>query len=62
MPACWKLLSEVRDEVREAHGTTELPGWDHAIDDELIDLIDAGEVDEARARVRVSLGLEGSAS
>ncbi len=57
-----EVLSEVRDEVREAHGTTELAGWDQAIDDELIDLIDAGEVDEARARVRVSLGLEGSAS
>jgi precorrin-2 dehydrogenase len=57
-----ELLSEVRDEVRAEYGTTELPGWDHAIDDALIDLIDAGDVDEARARVRASLGLEGSAS
>jgi precorrin-2 dehydrogenase/sirohydrochlorin ferrochelatase len=55
------LLSEVREEVRAANGTTELPGWEDAIDDALIDLIAAGEVTEARARVRAALGLEGSA-
>lgn len=51
------LLSEVRDEVRQVHGTTELAGWEAAIDDGLIELVDAGDVDEARARVRASLGL-----
>jgi precorrin-2 dehydrogenase/sirohydrochlorin ferrochelatase len=56
------LLDEVRTEVRAVHGTSELPGWDAAIDDDLIGLIDTGDVDEARARVRASLGLEGSAS
>ena len=55
-----ELLSEVRDEVKAVNGTTELPEWEDAIDDELIDLIAAGDVEEARARVRTALGLEGS--
>jgi precorrin-2 dehydrogenase/sirohydrochlorin ferrochelatase len=57
-----ELLSDVRDEVRDEHGSTELVDWDAAIDDELIDLIEAGELERARARVRSALGLEGSAS
>lgn len=57
-----ELLSEVRDEVKATHGTTEVPGWELAIDDDLIDLVAAGDVDEARARVRSSLGLEEPAS
>jgi precorrin-2 dehydrogenase/sirohydrochlorin ferrochelatase len=57
-----ELLSDVRDEVRDERGSTELADWDGAIDDELIDLIDAGEIDRARARVRAALGLEGSAT
>jgi len=52
----------VRDEVKATNGTTELPGWEDAIDDELIDLIAVGDVEEARARIRSALGLEGSAS
>jgi precorrin-2 dehydrogenase/sirohydrochlorin ferrochelatase len=56
------ILSEVRDEAQAARGTSEIPGWDDAIDDELFDLVEAGDVDEARERVRASLGLtEGSA-
>jgi precorrin-2 dehydrogenase/sirohydrochlorin ferrochelatase len=56
------ILSEVRDEAKAARGTSELAGWDEAIDDQLFDLVDAGELDAARARVRTSLGLtEGSA-
>jgi precorrin-2 dehydrogenase / sirohydrochlorin ferrochelatase len=55
-----ELLGEVRDEVKAANGTTESSNWEAAIDDELIDLVAAGDVDEARARIRVALGLEGS--
>ncbi len=51
------LLSDVRDEARALHGTSELPGWDDALDDELIDLVAQGRDDEARERVRAALGL-----
>lgn len=51
------LLSEVRDEARAEHATSELPGWDDALDDELIDLVAQGRDDEARERVRAALGL-----
>lgn len=55
------ILSEVRDEAKAARGTSEIAGWDDAIDDELFELVEAGDIDEARARVRTSLGLtEGS--
>ncbi len=56
------ILSEVRDEARSARGTSELPGWEDAIDDELFDLVESGDIDAAKTRVRASLGLtEGSA-
>jgi precorrin-2 dehydrogenase/sirohydrochlorin ferrochelatase len=51
------LLAEVRAEVREVHGTSELPGWDEAIDDELVALVGAGDVDQARLRLRTALDL-----
>ena len=51
------LLSEVRDEVRAAFGTSELPGWDDVIDDELIHLVATERDGEARQRVRAALGL-----
>jgi len=51
------LLAEVRAEVREVHGTSELPGWDDAIDDELVALVGAGDVDQARLRLRTALDL-----
>ncbi len=51
------LLSDVRDEARDLHGTSELPGWNDALDDELIDLVAQGRDDEARERVRAALGL-----
>lgn len=53
------LLSEVRDEVRAAHGTTEVAGWDDVIDDELFELVAAGESERARDRLRSGLGLDG---
>jgi precorrin-2 dehydrogenase/sirohydrochlorin ferrochelatase len=51
------VLSDVRDEARHAFGTTEVDGWDDAIDNELLDLVDAGRTDEARDRVRRAIGL-----
>jgi precorrin-2 dehydrogenase/sirohydrochlorin ferrochelatase len=51
------ILSEVRDEAKVARGTSELPGWDDAIDDELFSLVESGAVEAARTRVRESLGL-----
>jgi precorrin-2 dehydrogenase / sirohydrochlorin ferrochelatase len=53
------LLSEVRDEVRAALGTSEVRGWDDAIDDELFELVATERLDEARQRVRAAVGLEG---
>ncbi len=55
------LLSEVRDEMRALRGTSEVPEWEQAIDDELFDLVEAGRIDTARARLRSALGLEGAA-
>jgi precorrin-2 dehydrogenase/sirohydrochlorin ferrochelatase len=56
------LLSDVRDEARATLGTSELHGWDDAIDDELVDLVAAGRHEEARGRVRGALGLNGATS
>jgi precorrin-2 dehydrogenase/sirohydrochlorin ferrochelatase len=51
------LLSEVRDDVRHNFGTTEIVGWDEAIDDVLFDLVVHGHVDRARDRLRSHFGL-----
>jgi precorrin-2 dehydrogenase/sirohydrochlorin ferrochelatase len=51
------LVSEVRTEVRAVHGTSELAGWDAAIDDELVALVGAGHLDQARLRLRTALDL-----
>jgi precorrin-2 dehydrogenase / sirohydrochlorin ferrochelatase len=51
------VLSEVRDEARAEFGTSELPQWADAIDDELFDLVTSGRDGEARDRVRATLGL-----
>ena len=56
------LLSAVRDEVRAECGTSEIPGWDIAIDDHLFSLVADGNLDAARAHVRAALGLEGVSS
>ena len=56
------VLSEVRDELRAVRGTSELPGWDEVIGDDLFDLVAADRIDEARARVRAAVGLEGAPS
>ena len=51
------LLAEVRAEAKTVHGTSEVPGWDDALDDGLLDLVRAGRTAEARARLRHCLGL-----
>lgn len=55
------VLSDVRDEARAQLGTSEVPEWADAIDDELFALVGAGRDDEARDRVRSVLGLAGAA-
>lgn len=52
------VLGEVRAEARLVNGTSELPGWEQAIDDELFQLVAAGDIDQARAHVRNALGLD----
>ena len=53
------LATEVRAELRESTGTSESPAWVDALDDDLLDLVRAGDRDGARARLRTALGLDG---
>jgi len=53
------LATEVRAELRESTGTSESPAWADALDDDLLDLVRAGDRDGARARLRTALGLDG---
>lgn len=52
------LLAEVRAEARYVLGTSEVPGWIEALDDGVFDLVAAGQIDDARDKLRTSLGLE----
>lgn len=52
------LLGELRAEARAAFGTSELPGWSAAIDDDLVAAVAAGDQAAARDRVRAALGLD----
>ena len=56
------LLSEVRDELRVALGTSEVGGWDEVIGEELFELVADDRLDEARRRIRAAVGLEGVTS
>jgi precorrin-2 dehydrogenase/sirohydrochlorin ferrochelatase len=51
------LLAEVRVEARQALGTSEVRGWDAALDDGLLDLVRTGQIETARADLRGRLGL-----
>ena len=51
------LLADVRAEARAVRGTSEIPGWDSALDDGLLELVRVGRVEQARARLRSHLGL-----
>lgn len=52
------VLSDVRTELREQRGSSEIPEWADTIDDELFALVADGRLDDARDRVRVALGLK----
>jgi len=52
-------LARARADVRRTFGTSEVNGWQDALDDGLLTLIRAGRLDEARARLRRHLGLDG---
>ena len=51
------LLAEVRSEAQAETGTSELPGWQEALDDGLLDLVRDDRLDEARVQLRRRLGL-----
>ena len=52
-----ELLAEVREELRRDHGTSESSGWESALDDGLLDLLRAGQIEAARLGLRKRLGL-----
>lgn len=51
------LLAEARADARSTFGTSEVAGWDTALDDGLQELVRVGYIDEARGRLRRHLGL-----
>lgn len=51
------LLAEVRTEARYELGTSEVTGWNEALDNGVFELVSAGELEAARALLRESLGL-----
>lgn len=57
-----ELLSSVRVELVAQGRPTEHPGWADALDEGLVDLVRAGNLDEARRRLRVALGLGGTST
>ncbi len=52
-----EIAAAVRHEVREVHGTSELHGWQEALDDGLLELVAEGRGLEATERLRLRLGL-----
>ena len=55
-----ELLAEVRAEARSVFGTSEVLGWDEALNAGLVDLVQNHQLDAARALLRASLGLNPS--
>ncbi len=51
------LLSAVRDEAREQYGTSERSGWELVIDEELVELVALGRIDQAEDRLRAAVAL-----
>lgn len=51
------VLSETRTEARATFGTSEVPGWDDALDADLLGLVRSGRIEEARTMLRGALGL-----
>ncbi|MEZ5247422.1 MAG: bifunctional precorrin-2 dehydrogenase/sirohydrochlorin ferrochelatase [Acidimicrobiales bacterium] len=56
------LLSETRAEARATFGTSEVEGWDDALDADLLGLVRTGRIEDARAVLRTSLGITGEAA
>ncbi len=56
------VVSDVRAELRDRRGTTEVDGWDTALHDGIVTLVASGRADEARRHLRSALGLEGVSS
>ncbi len=56
------LAAEARAELRSATGTSESPGWEDGLDDDLLNLVRAGDLDGAREHLWTALGLEESAA
>jgi len=54
------LAAEVRAELRASTGTSESPGWADALDDDLVGLVQTGDLDAARNRLRAAVGLTGA--
>lgn len=57
-----ELLADARAEARAVFGTSELPGWEEALDRGLIGLVRAGRNGEARSLLWRCLGLRDSHS
>ncbi len=55
--ALLELLAETRAEAKAAFGTSEVPGWEAALDGGLLELMRVGRIDEARSLLRHHLGL-----
>jgi len=53
-----ELLVEVRAEVRDVLGTSEIQGWNEALDAGVFELVAAGRTNAARKILRTSLGLD----
>jgi len=51
------LAADVRAELRDTAGSSESDGWARAIDDDLLDLLRAGDTDAAWHRLRAAVGL-----
>ena len=56
------LLVEVRAEARYVLGTSEVAGWNEALDDGIFELVASGEVHAARQQLRSSIGLDAPTS
>ena len=55
------LLAEARAEARNTFGSSEVAGWNTALDDGLLGLVRVGRTDEARTLLRRHLGLDAPA-
>ena len=57
-----ELLAETRQEAKAAFKTSEVPGWEAALDSGLLELVGVGRTVEARSLLRRRLGLDAPAA